>query len=78
MKLTFLIIEINNYNVGAGDLGDPLYRLPSELPSECETVLINNLKQNTLSGGRQIKYFSYLAPSGFRRKPCTVVVDWSL
>ena len=68
--MTFLIIKINEYDVGAGDLSDPLYRLPSENV----TVLINNLEQMrmrlqrwpNLSGGRQIKYFSYLAPSGFR------------
>ena len=39
--LKFLIIKINEYDVGAGDLADPLYRLPSE----CLTVLINNLVQ---------------------------------
>ena len=47
-----------SYDVGAGDLADPLYRLPSE----CVTVLINNLEQMrmrlqrwpNLSGGRQI------------------------
>ena len=57
--MTFLIIKINEYEtVEAGDLADPLYRLPSE----CVTVLINNLEQMhmrlqrwpNLSGGRQI------------------------
>ena len=80
--MTFLIIKINEYDVGAGDLADPLYRLPSE----CVTALINNLEQmrmrlqrwpdlsggdlsggrQRISGGRQIKYISYLAPSDFR------------
>ena len=48
----------NEYDVGAGDLADPRYRLPSE----CVTVLINNLEKMrmrfqrglNLSGGRQI------------------------
>ena len=39
--MTFLIIKINEYDVGAGDLSDPLYRLQSEKV----TVLINNLEQ---------------------------------
>ena len=39
LYLTFLIIKINEYDVGAADLADPLYRLPSE----CVTVLIKNL-----------------------------------
>ena len=29
-RLVFLIIKIYEYDVGAGDLADPLYRLPSE------------------------------------------------
>ena len=41
LLLTFLIIKINEYDVVAGELVDPLYRLPSE----CVTVLINNLEQ---------------------------------
>ena len=40
-RLTFLIIKMNEYDVAANDLADPLYRLPSE----CVTVLINNLEQ---------------------------------
>ena len=62
--MTFLIIKINEYDVGADDLADPLY----SLPSECVTVLINNLEQmrmrlqdgpiwrppDKLTGGRQI------------------------
>ena len=39
--MTFLIIKINENDVGARDLADPLYRLPSE----CVTVTINNLEQ---------------------------------
>ena len=57
-RLTFPIITMNEYDVAAGDLADPLYRLPRE----CVTVLINNLEQMlmrlqrwpNLSGGRQI------------------------
>ena len=41
LQLQFLIIKINEYDVGAGYLADPLYLLPSE----CVTVLINNLEQ---------------------------------
>ena len=41
LQLTFLIIKINEYDVGADDQADPLYRLPSE----CVTVLNNNLEQ---------------------------------
>ena len=55
--LTFLIITIYEYDVGAGDLTDPLNRLPSD----CVNVLNNNLEQmrmrlqkwSNLSGGRQ-------------------------
>ena len=48
--------RLNEYDVGVGNLADPLYRLPNE----CVTVLINNLEQMRLqrwpniSGGRQI------------------------
>ena len=55
------VVDLPNheYDVGADDLADPLYRLPSERV----TVLINKLEQMrmrfqrwpNLSGGRQIK-----------------------
>ena len=36
-----IFIKVNEYDIGAGDLADPLYRLTSE----CVTVLINYLEQ---------------------------------
>ena len=39
--MTFLIKKINEYDVGAGHLANPVYRLPNEFV----TVLINNLEQ---------------------------------
>ena len=45
VDITQLIIKINEYDIGAGYLADPLYRLSSE----CVTVLIINLEQMIMS-----------------------------
>ena len=46
--LCVLIIKINEYDVGAGDLADPLYRLPSE----CVTIPNNDLEQMRMRSQR--------------------------
>ena len=69
LQLTFLMIKVNECDVGDGDLADPLYRLPSE----CVTVLINNLEKMLMllhiwrSSYNMWRSQAYLALSGFRR-----------
>ena len=47
LLLTFLIIKINEYDVVAGELVDPLYRLPSECVSVLETISQKRRKLST-------------------------------